>query len=194
MTDLPIDITFEVMTHLDALGVDYMLVGSVASSLQGVARSTIDADLVADLSNTQAEALVERLEIDFYISSVAVKEALSRRSMFNVVQFSSGFKVDIYILGNRPFDREEFSRRTVYTTNGRRLWVATPEDLIISKLDWYRLGGEVSDRQWRDLLGLLEIHRESLDRAYLERWVVALGLQTLWQRAIVATRFPGGSL
>lgn len=104
--------------------------------------------------------------------------------MFNVIQFSSGFKVDIYILGTRPFDQEEFRRRIPYDDHRRQLWVATPEDLILSKLDWYRAGGEVSERQWRDVLGMLQIHGQQLDQDYLKRWATTLGVEHLWRRAL----------
>lgn len=183
MTDLPVAITLEVTQHLEALGIAYMLVGSVASSLLGVARSTIDADIVADLRTEHAESLRQRLEADFYVSAVAMQDALLRRSMFNVVQFKSGFKIDIYVLGERPFDREEFARRREYDGMAGKLWVATIEDLILSKMDWYRLGNEVSERQWRDLLGLLQIHRNALDGDYLQKWARELQLEPLWERA-----------
>ena len=103
--------------------------------------------------------------------------------MFYVVQFSSGFKIDIYVLGNRPYELEEFRRRIPHREMGRTLWLATPEDLILSKLDWFRLGGECSERHWRDVIGLLQIHGPSLDLAYIEHWVAQLGLAGLWLKA-----------
>ncbi|MBX3165822.1 MAG: hypothetical protein KF760_00365 [Candidatus Eremiobacteraeota bacterium] len=182
MTDLPIAIGWEVLRHFEELSVDYMVVGSVASSLQGIARSTLDMDVLARLSRAQALALVERLQEDFYVSPAAVEEAVRRKSMFNVVQFSSGFKIDVYVLGGKPFEREEFARRQPIVSEGRTLWVATAEDLIISKLDWYRLGGEVSERQWRDVVGLVQLHRERLDMNYLELWLERLELKPLWDK------------
>lgn len=183
MTDLPVTIGLEVIKHFEELRVDYMLVGSVASSLRGIARSTLDIDLLASLDEGQAQGLIERVQADFYVSASAVAEALRRKSMFNLVQFSSGFKIDVYILGGKPFERAEFERRQPLTTEGQTLWVATPEDLIISKLDWYRMGGRISERQWRDVVGLLQLHRERLDRVYLEQWVTRLDLVELWTLA-----------
>ncbi len=182
MTDLPITIGLEVIRHFDELSIDYMVVGSVASSLQGIARSTLDMDMLARLSREQALALVERLEDDFYVSSAAVEEAVRRKSMFNVVQFSSGFKIDVYVLGGKPFELEEFARRQQVESDGGTLWVATPEDLILSKLDWYRLGGEVSERQWRDVVGLVQLHAARLDGGYLDLWLDRLDLRRLWER------------
>ena len=184
MSELPVEIGWLVLRQFEELGIEYMLVGSVASSLQGVARSTLDLDVLANIAPAQARELVSRLGDEFYISEAAVSEALRRSSMFNVIQFSSGFKVDIYILGNRPFELEEFRRRIPFHDGDRKLWVATPEDLILSKLDWFRAGGEVSERQWRDVLGLLQIHRPQLDSDYLERWSKTLKVDHLWQRAL----------
>lgn len=182
MTDLPIQITYEVLHCFEELGIDYMLVGSVASSIQGIARSTIDADVVVDLRREHIAPLLARLQADFYVSEIAAQEALRRRSMFNAIQFSSGFKVDIYVLGSSPFDRQEFARRRACKTEGWDLWVATPEDLILSKLHWYQLGEQVSERQWRDAAGLLQVHGQSLDQSYIENWATQLGIGELWTR------------
>ena len=131
MTDLPVQITYEVLQHLEALQIPYMLVGSVASSIRGIARSTVDADVVLDLRPNQLQSLVARLESDFYVSAEAALDAIHRQSMFNVIQFSSGFKVDLYVLGRGEFERHEFSRRQAIEVEGQRIWVATPEDLIL---------------------------------------------------------------
>jgi len=182
MTDLPIHITYEVLQHLEALQIPYMLVGSVASSLRGIARSTIDADVILDLQRDQLQELVSRLESQFYISAEAASEAIRRRSMFNVIQFSSGFKVDLYVLGTAEFERHEFSRRQSMEAEGHSIWVATPEDLILSKLQWYEMGQRISERQWRDVAGLVEIHGEQLDHAYLDKWAKKLNLVELWAK------------
>jgi hypothetical protein len=184
MTDLPVAIAMEVIKHFEDLGVEYMLVGSVASSLRGIARSTLDIDLLARLDQTQAQGLIERVQSDFYVSTPAVTEALQRKSMFNLVQFASGFKIDVYVLGGKPFEQAEFARRQPISSEGQILWVATPEDLIISKLDWYRLGGRISERQWRDVLGLVQLHQSALDRPYLELWLARLDLLELWSRVL----------
>ncbi|MBT9587995.1 hypothetical protein IV102_31960 [bacterium] len=194
MTDLPIEITFEVLHCFEKLGIDYMLVGSVASSMQGMARSTLDADVVVDLRPEHIIPLVSALESEFYVSQNAAEEALRRRSMFNVIQFSSGFKVDIYVLGLSPFDRQEFARRRLYHSQDWELWLASPEDLILSKLQWYRLGEHVSERQWRDALGLWQIHRDSLDVSYVERWAEELGISDLWLRLSNSNKPPSGSI
>ena len=182
MTDLPIEITFEVLRHFEQLGIDYMLVGSVASSSQGIARSTIDADVVADLKAEHLPSLLARLESDFYVSQSAAEDALRRRGVFNAIQFSSGFKVNIYVLGRGAFDQHEFTRRLRRESSGMALWVATPEDLILSKLHWYQLGQRVSERQWRDAAGLLQIHRPTMDYDYLRHWSRELGIAELWEK------------
>jgi hypothetical protein len=176
-----------VIDALDALGVEYSICGSVASSAHGVARSTVDADLVADLRGNEVDALVARLERDYYIDRDAAADAVRRRSMFNVIHLSTMIKVDVYVLTGRDFDRSSFERRSARALRdgpgSRVLQVDTAEDTVLHKLEWYRAGGEVSDRQWSDIIGVLAVQGDALDRAYLDTWADNLGVRDLLERA-----------
>ena len=176
-----------VVAALEAIGVEYSVVGSVASSAHGIARSTVDADLVADLPGSQVDALVDRLEQDFYVDRDAARDAVQRCAMFNVIHLATMIKVDVYVLGGRAFDRGSFARRQARALpdqpGARTYQVDTPEDTVLHKLEWYRAGGEVSDRQWSDIVGVLDVQGDALDRAYLDRWAAMLGVDDLLARA-----------
>jgi hypothetical protein len=171
---------------LDRLAVGYCVVGSVASSAHGIARASIDADIVADLEPEHVDPLVAALEADYYIDRDAVADAIRRRSMFNVVHLETMLKVDVYVLTARQFDRESFARRSAGAldpTAGRRYAVASAEDTVLHKLEWYRAGGDVSERQWSDVVGVLRVQAGRLDTAYMARWAAALGVADLLEKA-----------
>lgn len=176
-----------VVTALDDLGVEYSVVGSVASSAYGIARSTLDADIVANLSASSVDELVTRLETDYYVDLDAARDAVRRRSMFNVIHLATMIKVDIYVLSSRDFDRSSFARRVARALpdaeGARSYHLDTPEDTILHKLEWYRAGGEVSDRQWADIVGVIAVQGDTLDRTYLDRWAADLGVSELLERA-----------
>jgi hypothetical protein len=176
-----------VIDALDRLGVPYSVVGSVASSAHGVARASIDADLVADLREAHVGALVTALLPDYYVDRDAALDAVKRRSMFNAIHLATMLKVDIYVLTGRPFDRESFARSgpgALDPTSARRYILATPEDVVVHKLEWYRAGGEVADRQWSDIVGVLRVQAGALDLGYMRRWAAALGVEDLLDRAV----------
>lgn len=172
----------------DRLGVGYSVVGSVASSAHGVARATLDVDIVADLPRRLIDAVTEALQADYYVDRDMVEDAVNRQAMFNVIHLETMLKVDIYVLGDRPFDRESFSRGVAMPLedrpDARTYRVDTAEDTIVHKLEWFRAGGEVSERQWGDLLGVLKVQGDALDLRYVRRWCVDLGLDDLLERAL----------
>lgn len=172
---------------LEALGVPYRVGGSVASSAFGIARTTLDIDLVADLRAAHVAPFVARLEADYYIDADMIHDAIRRRASFNLVHLATMLKVDVFVLGHRPFDRAAFDRvveEPLGDDRGRSFPLTTPEDIVIHKLDWYRLGGCVSQRQWSDVLGVLKLRSDALDRAHLARWAEELGLTDLLSRAL----------
>ncbi len=176
-----------VIDVFERLSVEYSVVGSVASSAHGIARATLDADLVADLKAEHVAPLVDDLVDDYYIDLDAAADAVRRRAMFNVVHLQTMLKVDIYVLTGRPFDRESFGRRLLArledTDGAREYSVDTAEDTVLHKLEWYRAGGEVSERQWGDIVGVAKVQSDALDLGYMRRWAVDLGVGDLLERA-----------
>jgi hypothetical protein len=171
----------------EQLGVNYHIGGSVASSVYGIIRATIDADLVAGLRLEQARPLVKLLETVYYIDEDAVKDAIRRHSSFNAIHLDTMLKVDVFIPKTRLFDQEEFRRTQLQTLieGTRPFYVASPEGTILNKLEWYRMGNEISDRQWNDILGVLKVQGTTLDLDYLQRWAAALRVTDLLERALV---------
>jgi predicted nucleotidyltransferase len=167
---------------LEGAGVPYMVTGSIVSTLYGSPRTTSDIDLVVAPTEAQLKALLASLDPkDFYVSPEAALDALSRKSMFNVLDFNSGWKFDFIIRKSRPFNLEEFNRRVELDIGGIRMHVATPEDIILSKLEWAVEGS--SERQILDVADVLYGKRGALDEAYLEKWVEKLGVEPEWLKA-----------
>ncbi len=171
---------------LESLGVVYRVGGSVASSVFGVGRSTLDIDLVAAMGMHHVEPLVERLSADYYIDGDMIRDAIRRTSSFNVIHLATMMKVDVFIVKSRSFDRVAFARVTTapLDTNERSFPLTTAEDIVLHKLEWFQLGGGMSERQWHDILGVLQVQAANLDRAYLDRWATDLGVADLLARAL----------
>lgn len=183
----PVRVLLEVTDLLDALGVPYFLGGSLASSLLGEPRSTVDVDLVIALRSSDVGALLEGLASEFYVDEDAARAAVERRASFNAIHQPTVLKVDFFVLGDASFDRAQLERRrrsAPLEASGRSVWVSSAEDLVLRKLDWYRQGGGVSDRQWRDVLGVLKVQAGRLDLDHLRRWAATLGLTDLLLRAL----------
>ncbi len=159
---------------LERIGIDYMVSGSFASSLHGAPRMTRDADLVIESDEAKIRAFVRALGEDFYADEEAAAQAVRLCDLFNVVHLESGLKIDLIVRKDRPFSREEFSRRSAGTIEGRSAMFVTPEDAILSKLEWAKKGN--SDRQRIDALEVIRVQGDRLDWAYLERWAKELGL------------------
>lgn len=182
----PVDVVRTVITILDRLGIAYHLGGSFASSYYGLSRTTADVDLVIEASQKQLEALAEALTPEFYVSRQAMNEAFMDRRSFSAILLNGPFKVDFFLVGTRPFDREEFRRadlRDIGLSGAPRIRIKSAEDLVLRKLEWFRLGGEVSERQWSDVVGVLRAMRGRLDDAHLEQWAIELRLTDLLARA-----------
>lgn len=168
--------------RLDELAIPYMVAGSVASSHHGRPRATNDADVVVDPTPQALDELVAALAADgYYVDAVTARRALAARRLFNVIDPLTAFKIDLIIRKERPFSREEFSRRVRHDVAGLVMDLATAEDTILAKLEWARKAGG-SERQLGDVAGILEVSGGSLDRSYILKWAEALGVADLWQR------------
>jgi len=183
----PIDVLNLVVRKLADMDVPYMVGGSFASSFYGVGRSTRDADLVVAMRQEHVEKLVEVFQGDFYLDRGMIERALSAGASFNIIHLKSTFKVDFFVLREEPFGQESFSRRRLEQLepgSDFRTYVESPEDTVLSKLTWYKLGGAVSENQWRDVLGILEVQAGRLDFAYLRRWALEVGVADLLERVL----------
>lgn len=186
MADDALSALLAVTGVLEALHIDYLVGGSLASSLHGIPRSTQDADVVVDLRPERVGELVDALQGRFYVDAESAASAVDRSAAFNVIHLETMFKVDLFVLGQDPLAREELARRQRFSVGegATGVFVASAEDTVLQKLIWYRLGNEISDRQWRDLVGVLQVQGGRLDRAYLERWATELGLEALLREAL----------
>jgi hypothetical protein len=163
-----------VVQCLEAAGIPFMVAGSHASSFYGQPRATNDADLVIDPTPAQLENFLRLLGDTYYVSPEAAREALRDRALFNIIDFSGGWKADLIIRKQRPFSVEEFQRRHMEPLHGRPLPIASPEDVILTKLEWDNL--TPSDRQVQDALNVAVVQRPRLDHAYLRKWAPQLGV------------------
>jgi hypothetical protein len=165
----PIAVALRTAAVLDRLGVVHTVGGSIAASFAGEPRSTLDIDIIAALDDAHVSDLVAALSPDFYVDEESATQ----------------LKVDLFVAGGTPLDMQQLARRRrVDLGEGRVLYVHPPEDILLQKLHWYRKGGEVSDRQWRDILGIIRTQGGQLDRAYLSENGRALGVEALLERAL----------
>lgn len=175
---------------VDALvrrGLPYMIAGSFASNRHGVPRMTQDADIVVDIDEATAVALVLELEAEFYASEDAARDAVRLRRIFNLIHLDTGFKIDIVVRKPRPFSVEELRRRQPGSLAGRTVAFASAEDTVLAKLEWALLGD--SERQYQDAVAILQVQGERLDREYLERWAPTIGVAEVLARAVRGERF-----
>jgi hypothetical protein len=178
------EVVLTVTRALDALGVTSTIGGSIASSFAGEPRSTIDIDVVAALEEQHVTGLISRLGPDFYADEDALRRAVRTRTSANLIHQPTMLKVDLFVAGGTPLDAQQLARRQRVTlADGRELYIHPPEDILLQKLRWYQLGGGSSDRQWRDVLAIIRVQGERLDRDYIQRNAPALGVSDLLDRA-----------
>lgn len=180
-------LALEVAGILDALGIDYVVGGSVASALVGEPRATIDLDIAVTLRPDQIAPLLDVLADEYYVSEVAAHDAVTSRSSFNAIHLDTMQKVDLFVLGDGLLDRLQLARRQRVTLDEEghdALWIGSPADQILRKLWWYRLGGEVSERQWRDVVAMLRVQRDTIDLDDLQATAQALQLDDLLAQAL----------
>jgi len=185
--DLPLSVLSQVTAILEQLGIRYVLVGSFASSIHGMYRSTADIDIVADIKPDQVRPLFEALHDDFYVDEQAIRNAVNQQRSFNAIHFDSVFKVDFFIPKSDDFSTVQLDRRELRSISPDRneaVYVATAEDTVLAKLRWYRAGHEASNNQWNDVVGVLGTSRHTLDLDYLRSWAEKLGLTDLLEKAL----------
>lgn len=177
----------------EALDVPYYLGGSMASSVHGIYRATADADFVAALCPHHAEPLVRLVQPAFYADLEAIRNAIASFRSFNLIHLDSMLKVDVFVASAAPFQLMQMRRRLLQATSPdgqTTIYVASPEDTVLAKLQRYRDGGGVSDRQWNDVLGVLKVQGARLDRGCLAEWARELGLTDLLRRALDDAGLP----
>jgi len=170
----------------EKLGIAYYIGGSVASSAYGLARATMDVDLVANVELRQVSRLVKALETDYYIDAEIIRDAIHRRSSFNLIHLETMIKIDVFIVKDQPYDSKALNRRqpdTLDEESSRKFYLSSPEDIILNKLQWYQSGGGVSEQQWKDVLGVLKVQDDKLDLKYLKYWASRLNLSDLLNRS-----------
>lgn len=186
----PIQVALTVAEALEHCGVRYLVGGSLSSSLSGEPRSTLDVDLVVSMSENDVQPFVDRLGDAFYVEPDSLRRAIRDRSSTNIIHYETSMKVDLFIVGGSVLDEQQMNRRQrvqVAADPDRHLYFYTPEDILLQKLSWYRAGNEVSDRQWRDVLGIVLV-QSGLDDAYLRDGAQRLGVVDLLDRAMFEGR------
>jgi len=179
----PFQFAARIARLLDSLGIRYVIGGSVASSFYGEPRSTLDLDVMIEADEAGARSLAEALQGEFYVDADAAVEAVQHGSTFNAIHVASAMKVDFFIAENEDAVRTQLDRRRGLDVEDTVLWFYAPEDIIVRKLVWFRMGGEVSERQWNDVTNVLRVLRDRLDDAYLARAAEAFGVADLLAHA-----------
>jgi hypothetical protein len=183
-----------VIQAFEQLSIPYYIGGSIASSVYGLARATMDVDLVADLALGQVSSLAERLREGYYLDEPMIRDAICRCSSFNLIHLETMMKVDVFVPKKDPYHQAAVARkrqdRLVEEDPDSTFYLSSPEDIILSKLRWYEMGGRVSERQWLDILGVIKVQGDSLDRRYLATWAKIAGLFDLLEQAFADAGIP----
>ena len=171
----------------DQLFISYYIGGSIASSVYGIARATMDVDIVADIKSNHVSSLKRCLEKDYYIDENMIADAIRRSSSFNLIHLETMIKIDVFILKNEPYHLNTINRKIKDTFDendkSTEFYFSSPEDIIINKLQWYETGGRVSERQLLDVIGVIKVQGDLLDKGYLQNWSEKLGISELLKNA-----------
>lgn len=176
-----------VVRFLERHSINYYIGGSVASMTHGEKRETADVDIVAEVCLEHAELLEVELGATYYVDALAIRKAIQRKESFNIFHLETFFKVDVFPFKRRPYDEQVAARcqkEPVDTEPQIEAFLAQPEDVLLAKLEWFRLGGGVSERQWRDILGILKMQCFNLDLEYSQHWARELGVADLLDKAL----------
>jgi hypothetical protein len=178
----PGDLFRRISNLLEQAGVSYMLTGSFASSIYGMHRGSADVDFIVAADEAAVRRLLDALPgNNFYSELHQALDACRNKSMFNIIDDITGLKIDFIFLKARKFSQEEFQRKKKATVWGVPLYIATAEDIVVSKLEWAKLGE--SSRQIEDAAGILKVRGKELDLPYIEKWIADLGLAAQWAEA-----------
>ncbi len=187
MQNEPIEVTLKVTNVLERLGIPYVIGGSLASTLYGMVRTTQDSDIITEMRLEHVKPFIAELQDEFFMDEEMISESIRHNSSFNIIHRNSIFKVDVFIPPQRPFQQSQLARaqrETFHLESEISANFATAEDTILSKLEWFRMGGEVSERQWRDVIGVLKTREGELDLDYLRKWAGELKVSDLLERAL----------
>jgi hypothetical protein len=188
-----IKVSLLVTRALEDLGIPYLIGGSLASVIHGKPRLTNDVDIVAEIKESHINALVSLLEPGFFIDTLAIRRAIRERSSFNIIYLESMFKVDIFIVRGDTWSREQMRQREakqlIEGDNSTIRQIANAETIVLQKLWWFRKGGEISHKQWDDIIGVLEVRSDELNYDYLEVWAAELGVSDLLKKSFAETNF-----
>ena len=187
MQNEPIEVTLKVTSVLEKLGISYVIGGSLASTLYGMVRTTQDSDIITEMRSEHIQSFVSSLQREFFIDEEMIADSIQNNSSFKIIHRDTMFKVDVFIPRPRPFQQSQLARaqRQIFDLESETSAnFASPEDTVLSKLEWYRMGGEVSERQWRDTLGVLKTRAGELDLDYLRKWAKELKVSDLLERIL----------
>ena len=173
----------------EELGISYYIGGSVASSVYGIARATMDIDFVSNLNQTHINLLGQKLKHLYFIDENMILDAVKTGSSFNLIHLETMLKIDVFILREKEYYKKAFERRRKDFISDEpdsvQVYLCSAEDSILSKLEWYKLGGGISERQWKDILGVIKVQGDLLDEEYLIKWSEELGVTDLLEKAIL---------
>lgn len=184
----PIAVVVQVTQVFEQLNIPYLIGGSFASMIYGMIRTTQDVDILAEIRFSDAEQFIKALVNDFYIDEKMIVDAIQYQSRFNIIHRSTMFKVDVFVASGSAFHKSELKRaikEVISKDLNISAYFATAEDTILAKLEWFHLGGEISERQWRDILGILRIRANNIDLDYLRKWADRMSLRELLEKALV---------
>lgn len=169
-------------------GILYYISGSIASSAFGRARATMDVDMVVDLQPIHAKALVDKLDKIYYIDENMILDAIEDQSSFNLIHLDTMLKIDVFILNDHPYQQTAFARKIKDKLEDEpftiSVYLSSSEDIILNKLIWYKKGNEISEKQWDDIVGVIKVQGEKLDKEYLNHWAIQLGVRKLLNKAL----------
>ena len=178
-----------VIKLFEKIGIQYFIGGSVASSILGLSRTTMDVDIVSTITLNKVDGLYEGLKNKYYIDKEMIFDAIKNRSSFNIIHTESMFKIDVFILKDRDYDKESFFRKRMDSFNegnySLNIFILSSEDIILNKLEWYRNGGETSERQWNDIKGVIKVQGINLDLDYLRKWSKELKVDDLFEKILI---------